>query len=383
MMEKKLMLLLIVCVIALQATDQVNKLRRLFHHRGVETDMTLELGQVVFYCAHNPQISEVRSGQKDEKIFFIPNMHIDKSLEHQIDRFNSIKTKNYTAQIKKSAGGIQLTLLFDDEKVGLVWGNFVTIKNEAGVGFRLYNNEYLQALNKKQNRLLKTVSLGKKPHKPCIVIDCGHGGDDFGAIGFNNLTEKEVTLDVGLSVAKLLRSSGNNVFLTRDCDCSVALDSRTSYANSLQADLLVSIHANSAAHEQACGVETFCMPDNQFTISGSLLNGESKKLIRMDDEMRNRSSLNLAWMIQNNIMHLTQQKKIELVDRSVKRAVSQILAGSAMPSVLVEIGFLTNVQEAEKLGTKEYKLLLAQGISEGISRYVFHNFSDNFSLRNG
>jgi N-acetylmuramoyl-L-alanine amidase len=125
------------------------------------------------------------------------------------------------------------------------------------------------------------------------------------------------------------------------------------------------------------------MPDNQFTISGSLLNGESKKLIRMDDEMRNRSSLNLAWMIQNNIMHLTQQKKIELVDRSVKRAVSQILAGSAMPSVLVEIGFLTNVQEAEKLGTKEYKLLLAQGISEGISRYVFHNFSDNFSLRNG
>lgn len=354
-------------------TSSENKLQRLFHHRVADTGSVIELGQIAFYFSCNPQVTELKSPKKDEKLFFIPHVFVDKSLDAQIDRFNKLDTKHYKAQLAKANGGITLRLSFDADKVGLDWGNFVTIKNEAGFACRFYDNEYLKKLNKKRDGLLKVVSHSKKGEKPCIIVDCGHGGSDWGAVGYNKLIEKEVTLDVGTYLAQLLRSSGSDVFLTRTDDRTIPIDERTSFANKLQADLLISIHANATTNTAASGVETFCLPDHQYDLSGCSLSGTSKNIADMVTLLRARSSFDLACAIQNNMVNRAHKAQIFVVDRSVKRAWTQMLAGSFMPAVLVEIGFLTNKTDAGSLSKKEYRHdIIAQAICQGALDYWAH-----------
>ena len=89
------------------------------------------------------------------------------------------------------------------------------------------------------------------------MIDCGHGGSDAGTVGCNAVTEKEITLAVGRELAQLLEKNDIRVVLTRSDDSTVALDDRTSYANRINADLFVSLHANNAASNRVQGVETY------------------------------------------------------------------------------------------------------------------------------
>jgi N-acetylmuramoyl-L-alanine amidase len=346
--------------------EPMNKLQRLFHHRNVEHDPSIQLGKIVFYFSSVAQLREEGGSSEGQMIIFIPNVYVDASVEQQIDRFNTLQTKDYSVQVQKSEGGIRIVLSFDPQKIAVVWGTSVSIKNDAILEFNLYNKEYLGALNNKPDKLLSFVASSRKPR---IVIDCGHGGDDYGAVGCNDLTEKELTLGIGVSLAQLLKAAGNDVFLTRSSDCTLLLDERTWYARRVHADMMVSIHANASANKSASGFEIFCLSDEYLEICGVFKQDYIKKINDLQ-VLCNQQSSALAHVIENQILKTMKRENISVVNRSVKKAVSQILAGSFMPAVLIEVGFVTNELEAALLRTQEYRNLLACGICRGIVQYL-------------
>lgn len=186
-----------------------------------------------------------------------------------------------------------------------------------------------------------TISLLKKSAKgKRIVIDAGHGGKDPGAMA-NGLKEKEIILDVSLRVKKLLENAGVEVIMSRTNDTFLELAERVELANKLKADAFVSIHANATGNESVNGTETFW----NATYSGE----ESKKL---------------AQYIQNQLL-----EKLGTYDRRVKEANFYVIRNTRMPSVLVELGFMTNKQEAERLATNEFRQKSADAIFQGIMEF--------------
>jgi N-acetylmuramoyl-L-alanine amidase len=346
-----------------------NKLVRLFHHRGSNASNEIELGKAVLYFSSTPVIQELPSGQNGNKSFSVDRVYVDQSLNNQIAAFNAISPRDYKISLRAEKSKLIITITYSPEKVGLDWVLFRAIKNEIALEFRFFNNECIGTLNKISKPVLQFVSLEKRPR---IVIDCGHGGDDFGAVGYNQATEKDITLDVGKSLAQLLQSLGGEILLTREDDSTLAVDERTSYANAHHADILISIHANAAARQSASGIELFCLPSNGFQHLGTVLSSDAHSVVDRLCTERNKHSFMLAQSLHGGLISVMKDNNISVVDRSVKRSFAQILDGSSMLAVLIEVGFVTNMDEAIRLQTKEYKELLARGIYQGLNNYFAH-----------
>jgi N-acetylmuramoyl-L-alanine amidase len=171
-----------------------------------------------------------------------------------------------------------------------------------------------------------------------VVIDPGHGGKDPGAIGIGGLREVDVVLPIGLQVARLLEQQGVQVVLTRSADYFVELPGRVAIANRVNADIFVSIHANAVANRpDVSGLETYY-----------LSNG-----------------LTLARFIHNSIL-----QSLGINDRGVRRARFYVLRHSDMPSVLVETGFVTGLDDSARLATPAYQSQMAEAIARGILQYL-------------
>jgi N-acetylmuramoyl-L-alanine amidase len=173
-----------------------------------------------------------------------------------------------------------------------------------------------------------------------IVVDAGHGGTDPGASG-NSLIEKEIVLDVAKRVESKLQSAGATVIMTRDSDKYPTLSDRVKIANSQHADSFTSIHSNLASSSSASGTETYW--NSQY------FGAESKEL---------------ATDIQNELY-----KKMNTIDRGVKEADFYVIKNTLMPSVLVELAFISNQSDANKLGDPVYRDRAAQAIYQGIVNY--------------
>lgn len=173
-----------------------------------------------------------------------------------------------------------------------------------------------------------------------IVVDAGHGGDDPGAHGFG-LNEKDVVLDVAKRVQQKLEGEGATVLMTRDSDTYPTLADRVNFANSQNANSFVSIHANSSTSPSASGSETYW--DSQY------FGVESKAL---------------AQSIQNQLY-----TKMDTINRGVKEADYYVIKNTKMPSVLVELAFISNSSDAAKLGSPYYRDLAAEAIYQGIVNY--------------
>jgi N-acetylmuramoyl-L-alanine amidase len=180
----------------------------------------------------------------------------------------------------------------------------------------------------------------KSNNKKVIVIDAGHGGKDPGAIG-NGLVEKEVNLAVALRVQKLLKTAGIEVVMTRTGDTYPTLSQRNDIAAKSNADAFISIHANVASSKSAGGTETY------YNSGG--------------DKVRADESKELAGFIQNRLY-----KAIDTQNRGVKRQDYQVIKYNPLPAVLVELGFLTNNDDAKKLASSKYRDLAAKSIYQGI-----------------
>lgn len=173
-----------------------------------------------------------------------------------------------------------------------------------------------------------------------IVLDPGHGGTDSGASGFG-LVEKEIILDVGLRLRKMLEAAGINVVMTRDKDVFLTLDERVDIAKNVKADSFISIHANAHSEERANGTETFW--NSYFTSDQSEA---------------------LAKEIQEELLFL-----LNTYDRGLKQANFRVIKQTPMPSVLVELAFVTNQSDAEDMAKAEFRDKAAQAIYQGIVNY--------------
>ncbi|MCM3715465.1 N-acetylmuramoyl-L-alanine amidase [Alkalihalobacillus oceani] len=169
-----------------------------------------------------------------------------------------------------------------------------------------------------------------------IVVDPGHGGRDPGA-GAHGVREKDVVLNVGLKLKRKLEAAGATVVMTRSSDTFIELSQRVAIANNRNADAFVSIHGNSAGSSSASGTETYW----HVNYSGA----ESKRL---------------ATAIQSEMI-----KTLNTRDRGVKEGNFQVIRNTKMPSVLVELGFLTNQAEAKRLATDAFQESAADAIYQG------------------
>jgi N-acetylmuramoyl-L-alanine amidase len=215
-----------------------------------------------------------------------------------------------------------------------------------------------------------------------IVIDPGHGGHDTGTIGPHGLYEKDLVLDVSKRLGKLLQSRlGAEVVFTRNDDTFIPLETRTSIANQEQADLFVSVHANSSRDPDARGVETYYL---NFTSSPEALevaareNAASDKSIHeLQDLVKTialkekiEESREFASDVQQSLHAGLAVKTSGLRDRGVKKAPFVVLIGANMPSILAEISFLSNPGDEKRLKTPDYRQRIAESLYRGISRYV-------------
>ena len=223
-------------------------------------------------------------------------------------------------------------------------------------------------------------ALGLKIGK--IVVDAGHGGHDTGTIGPNGLQEKDLVLDVALKLGKLLEDKlGAEVVYTRDDDTFIPLETRTAIANKEQADLFISIHANSSDDPTARGVETYYL---NFTSRADALevaareNAVSEQSIHELQDLVKKIALKekigesreFATDVQRSLYAGLSAKSPSLRNRGVKKAPFVVLIGANMPSILAEISFVSNPDDAKKLKTNDYRQRIADSLYKGVSRYV-------------
>lgn len=208
-----------------------------------------------------------------------------------------------------------------------------------------------------------------------VVIDPGHGGEDPGAVVSGRPHEKEIVLDVAIRLAEGLRAAGLNAMLTREADVFLPLTARNAMAISHGADLFVSLHVNHAERAEASGAETWIAAparDERSALVAARENlgaGSTSELAdyvgQLLSETKTEESRALAEAVQSELVASTGS-----VDRGVKEAGFVVLLGLRVPSVLVEMGFLTNAEEADRLATEAYRQSLADGLAAGILRYV-------------
>jgi N-acetylmuramoyl-L-alanine amidase len=215
-----------------------------------------------------------------------------------------------------------------------------------------------------------------------IVIDAGHGGHDTGTIGPNGLLEKDLVLDVSLRLGRLLQTRmGAEVIYTRDDDTFVPLETRTAIANQQQADLFVSVHANSSQDPSARGVETYYLnfnpsPDalevaaRENAVSEKSVHelGDLVKKIALKEKVE--ESREFASDVQHSLYNGLVGKEKNMRDRGVKKAPFIVLIGANMPSILAEISFVSNPGDERKLRTPEYRQRIAESLYKGIARYI-------------
>jgi N-acetylmuramoyl-L-alanine amidase len=223
-------------------------------------------------------------------------------------------------------------------------------------------------------------ALGLKIGK--IVIDPGHGGHDTGTIGPNGLKEKDLVLEVGRRLGKLLETRlGAEVVYTRKDDTFIPLETRTAIANQQRADLFISIHANSSHDPNARGVETYYL---NFTSSPEALevaareNAVSEKSIyELQDLVKKialkekiEESREFAADVQASLHSGLAAKSPSIRNRGVKKAPFIVLIGANMPSILAEISFVSNPSDEHRLETSDYRQRIAESLYHGIANYA-------------
>ena len=237
--------------------------------------------------------------------------------------------------------------------------------------------------------------VGYTPERPSgaiqtIVLDAGHGGYDPGNLGTGRYktTEKDITLDVTLQVAKYLEEAfpGINIVLTRDDDSYPELEERVRIANDNEADLFVSIHCDAFTRESAKGSSTFVMGMHRSEEALRIAMKENASIFNEKDyekrynfdpndpdtyialTLRQNTYLDQSLLLSSKIQ--TQfRERVGRADRGVRQAGYYVICFTAMPSVLVELGFLTNKLEEDFLNSQKGKDYMSSAIFRAIREY--------------
>ncbi len=215
-----------------------------------------------------------------------------------------------------------------------------------------------------------------------IVVDPGHGGHDFGAIGIDGIMEKDLTLQFGLKIYKLLKDKGYKAVLTRKSDEFVSLFERRRIANNIQAKykIYVSLHCNFMSNMKAWGLETFFLSTSRTNTKRAveLLENMGYDEGELEDELKVivgdilqniylEESQKLAFFIHDALKKYTK-------DRGVRQANFYVLKKIYFPSVLVELGYISNPDEAMKLKDPNYQERVSKDLIEGIENFLGWKF---------
>jgi N-acetylmuramoyl-L-alanine amidase len=319
---------------------------KVFYHHGKCED------KLVFYFDSQPKISRqigIRFNQ-----YILTGVELTQEAQDAIDQIGRYKDLDqnsfYDLNFKLNKKNLEIKIDFELSGIFKIYAaKFVPISQPHGLAIKIIKNS--------KNKFKSCL---RKQNTKEIVLDFGHGGSDTGAT-LGHIQEKNIVQNVGLILAKLLEQGGYIVHLTRDGDYFVSLDERTRFANlKTRASLFVSLHANYSKNPQISGLETYFM---HYDLFNNIDEGPNK-ISRL---ALNTSSKLCASKVHENL--LASLAKYDVVDRKVKRAVSQVLLGVEMPAILVELGFVSNFKEAHLLDSPTYELTLAQGLYEGINAY--------------
>jgi N-acetylmuramoyl-L-alanine amidase len=213
-----------------------------------------------------------------------------------------------------------------------------------------------------------------------VVIDPGHGGHDPGA-QVTGLNESDLVLDVALRLERLLQERSDvEVILTRRANVYISLEERTAIANRFGADLFLSIHANASRNTAARGLETYFLnfasnPEAEAVAARE--NAGSSKTMSSLPEIVKAIALNnkldesrdLASIVQSSMYENLRKVNRQTKNLGIKQAPFMVLVGATMPSVLAEISFMTNRQEAALLRSQKYRQDVAEALMNAVVRY--------------
>ena len=246
----------------------------------------------------------------------------------------------------------------------------------------------LKARTVEKEQPSKTLPPKRLDRSKVIVIDAGHGGKDPGAVGYKKYREKIIVMDIGKKLKKILTSRGYKVYMTRDSDNFVKLSHRTEYANKKSADIFISIHANAVAKKNAAkvhGIESYFLSKSRSDRAKKVAEIENSADISDMNYYGKESFLNtlnshnivasnkLAIDLQRGMLGSLEKTYKNVHDGGVREGPFWVLIGAQMPSVLVEVGFITHPREARRLVNSTYQSKLAIGMANGIERYFLNN----------
>ncbi|MDR1614846.1 MAG: N-acetylmuramoyl-L-alanine amidase [Campylobacteraceae bacterium] len=226
--------------------------------------------------------------------------------------------------------------------------------------------------------------------KKRIVIDAGHGGKDSGAI-YGSYLEKNAVLQIALALGGELEKKGHTVIYTRQSDKFLKLQQRTKIANDKNADIFISIHANAAPKSAKNGdtkwhgIETFFLSpsDSQRSKNAAELENQSdveemnfyskQTFLNFLNREKIIASHKLALDVQQYILSSVRKEYKNVIDGGVREAPFWVLTGAQMPSILLEVGYITDKTDRERMFDKKFQQALAKGVADGIISYFAKN----------
>lgn len=219
-----------------------------------------------------------------------------------------------------------------------------------------------------------------------IFIDAGHGGKDGGAVGYKKTKEKDIVIAITKETVRELKKRGYTVKTSRNRDVFIPLRDRTKMANKYNADLFVSVHANSIPRRiDIKGIETYFLSPARSERAKKVAATENvadlKEMSHLSQEtflsFLNREKViaanKFAIDIQKNILANLKRNYRGITDNGVREGPFWVLVGAQMPAVLVEVGYITNPTEAKRMKTRRYQKLIAKGIADGVDSFFYYN----------
>jgi len=233
----------------------------------------------------------------------------------------------------------------------------------------------------------ETPSVARQRRPPLairkIVIDAGHGGEDPGTLGRGGLREKDVNLDIAKRLYNILTEDGYSVVMTRSANVFVSLQRRVQVANNSRADLFISIHSNANRVRSLNGLEVYCIAggNNDYKRAASAAERDAPCA---DRDCIANPSLNLRATLWDMVYTKNRSQSLELARQicrsinteldtrviGIKSANFYVLKGTAMPGLLVEVGFLSNPAEERKMRNSSYRQQIALAIADAVADYA-------------
>ncbi len=299
----------------------------------------------------------------------------DKTVSVNNGTLNSIRMAQYDSKT------VRVVLEVNDIRKYSVF----TLEDPNRLVIDIYNGKNKKRAKKDSKSRGKVLADKNKYKIKRVVIDPGHGGRDPGAVGPRGTREKDIVLRVGKKLGKLLKKDGVEVIFTRDRDKFVPLNERTEIANSKKADLFISIHTNASKKRKTRGMETYFLSwsndreaikvaarENKVSIKKmqKMQGGLSMILQDLARNSKREESKRLAYSVQSEMVNSLKRDYNKIHDLGVKYALFYVLVGAEMPSILVEISFISNRDEEKRLATNKYRDRIAKAIAKGIDNYI-------------